>query len=128
MVTLSTIWGNEYQKLSEEEAENWARSITIEQLLDFIILYDYVEHAEPEITMPDYTAIIVDDDVVVFSEDSAVFKLGHLEYELIIPETTFEGLVPKTDCHKVKTFLIGFGIGVVVSTAAIITVYSVLRR
>ena len=41
-----------YISLTKDEALAWLGSISLDQLTDFVIIYDYVEHADAEVTMP----------------------------------------------------------------------------
>lgn len=114
-----------YEPLTREEADAWLHSITYDELLDFVIRYDYVEHATPEFDSPGYLALVVDDDLRVEPDGRARLRIGHLEYRLRLPDMRFPDIVPEPpDCGVLQWASGGFAVGLVagvLSTAFVLT-------
>jgi len=92
MVIPTTI--SAYEPLSEEEAAAWWSTISREERLQFIIDYDYVEHATPEMDPPAYTAVLTDDDVILIPDGPLSLTIGHLSYSVAIEEVRYEDIIP----------------------------------
>lgn len=98
-----TAWASEpdeshgYRPLTEAEADAWLRSVSYEELIRFVIRYDYVEHAEPEFGLPGFSAVVLEEDVVVWPEGPARLAIGHLEYRVELPDLRFEGAAPEQE-------------------------------
>ena len=74
--------GDSYIPLSQEEAVMWLSSISLDELVSFVILYDYVEHADALIEMP--TKVIVEDkkgNLYIEYTSPVCIQIGHLYYE-----------------------------------------------
>jgi len=105
----------EYKPLTREEAEAWLRSITLGELIDFVIKYDMVEHATPTFSSFDYACIVTEQDVIVTPvEPTITMAVGSLQYRLVLPAFTFEDVVPKAE----ETFWKDAGLGAVVGSVA----------
>lgn len=100
-----------YERLTETEAENWLKSITMEELIDFVIRYDYVEHVKPEIVLPEYR-VIEADHLILDPTEKMNIKIGHLEYDVELPEKTVEWEQKKKSCIGPIFIAGGIGIGV----------------
>ena len=71
-----------YIPLSQEEAVMWLGSISLDELVSFVILYDYVEHADALIEMS--TKVIVEDkkgNLYIEYVSPVCIQIGHLYYE-----------------------------------------------
>jgi len=99
----------EYKQLSKEEAEQWLDSITFEELIDFIIRYDYVENTTPLIEFPVYIILIEERDVYIQYQDSMKIKIGHLEYKAELESKKFEKIILEE--KTLKKMGISFGAG-----------------
>lgn len=105
----------EYKPLTREEAEAWLRSITLDELLDFVIKYDMVEHATPAFSSFDYACIVTERDVIVTPvEPTITMAVSSLQYRLALPTFKFEDVVPEVE----STFWKDAGLGAVVGSVA----------
>jgi len=71
-----------YIPLSQEEATMWLSSISLDQLVEFVILYDYVEHVDATIDMP--IKVIIEDkkgNLYIEYTTPVCIQIGHLYYE-----------------------------------------------
>jgi hypothetical protein len=100
-----------YEELTETEAENWLKSITMDELIDFVIKYDYVEHIKPEIVLPEYR-VIETDRLILDPAGKMNIKIGHLEYDVELPEKSVEWNQRERSCVGPIFIAGGIGLGV----------------
>ena len=96
---------------SHEDANDWLMTISYNQLLDFIIAYDYVEHALPVVTQAKKLILIERRDLHITEQDPMRINIGHLEYEIHAEDEVYPDFIPKRDF---KTYLYT-GVGGVVT-------------
>ena len=101
-----------YEPLTEHEAEQWIGSITFEELLDFVIKYDYVENVTPEVSGGGFIIVLSGRDVYIQYQSKMRVKIGHLEYNFELENKVYEDFVPREE--KLKTIGISSGIGALV--------------
>jgi len=99
-----------YEPLTRDQAYTWLQSITLDTMIDFVIRYDYVEHAVPEIEPPTLMAAVTGQDLTVFTETPGTIEIGHLKYEFSTSSISYTGLIPKADCYTIPV-AIGVGVG-----------------
>jgi len=104
-----------YEKLTPEEALSWINSLPINELVDFIIRWDFIEHSIPEMEI-EYSSIITESDLfVVPTPEKTSLLIGsekdnlNLAYEVKLPTFVFKNVIKK----PVNNFPLGFGIGTV---------------
>lgn len=103
----------QYISLTKEEAKNWLKSITMDELLDFIIKYDEVEHAKPIFGTFDYTCVITGQSVYVIPVNPVTgLQIASLKYQIQLPTMQFKGVIPKQESNFLRDFGIGFSTGV----------------
>jgi len=125
-IALSTV--SAYERLTEEEAERWLRSITLGEIITFVIAYDYVEHVEPAIEFPSYLVVVEGNDVQLIPQyeegkDYQEWQVGHLRYMVRFPEMRFDSLIPP--CEPSRNLLwggIGLGAGLIAGAVVVIAV------
>jgi hypothetical protein len=135
LVVLSTLSAQKspdakpYTPLTRDQAKAWLGSITIEQLEDFVIRYDYIEHSLPAFDKFTYLAVVTNRDVYVQPLSPTVdLTIGNaelnLKYKLALPTFTYKGIIPSGN-HFFRDAGIGAGIGVVVTSLVfgLITAY-----
>ena len=118
-----------YVPMTRDQAKAWLGSITLEQLEDFVIKYDYIEHSVPVIDKFTYLAIVTGKDVYVQPLNPNVnLTIGNadlnLKYKLALPSFSYKDVIPSEN-HFWRDAGIGAGVGAV-TTAIIITLVSVL--
>lgn len=86
-----------YDPLTEKEAENWLRSISLEELVKFVIKYDWVEHETPKVTWPKMYAVETKTKIQITSPSKLLISLGHLAYEVDTPVMEFPKSIAKTN-------------------------------
>ena len=86
---------DEYIPLSYEEASAWLMTISYEQLIDFIIAYDYVEHALPVVTPAEKLILISGRDLHITEQEPMKINVGHLEYEIHADDEVYPDFIPK---------------------------------
>jgi hypothetical protein len=97
-----------YEPLTKEQAEGWLKSITYDELLDFIIKWDYIEHTTPNFTFPRYVAIIKDNDVYLQPEFNLMtYTHGYLSYTFSVPQYEYKNIIPKKESNW-QWHLIGY--------------------
>ncbi len=84
-----------YIPLTNQEAENWLMTITYQQLLDFIIAYDLVEHSIPQITPAKKLIFIEGRDLHITEQEPMRINIGHLEYEISTGDEIYPDFIPK---------------------------------
>jgi hypothetical protein len=119
LVSAETSPDTAYTALTRVQARAWLESITLEQLEDFVIKYDLIEHSVPVIDKFTYLAIVSGPDVYVrpvAATTTMTIGIGEnsLKYKLELPSFTYTGLVPKPDSTSFRDGAIGAGIGLVV--------------
>ncbi|KKL06512.1 hypothetical protein LCGC14_2595280 [marine sediment metagenome] len=103
---------NAYEPMTESEVENYLGSITLEELFDFVIKYDLVEHTVPEVSGGDFIILLSGRDVYIEYQNKMKVKIGHLEYNLEMENKVYEGFVPREG--RLKTIGISSGVGALV--------------
>jgi len=109
-----------YDPLTEEEAESWLRSISWEELVQYVVKWDFIEHSEPEFSLIEYSAIVMKDGSVivtpVYPEGVDAWYLmvgdpvvGFLHYRFQPHPMIFEDLVPE----EKRNWIVPLSIGVV---------------
>lgn len=83
--------------ISEIDVEAWWESLNKAQRLEILKSYIEVTNATPEITLPDYAAIITTKDVIIKPLSTGSIIIGHLNYELTFNEMMFKGVIPEPD-------------------------------
>lgn len=113
---------NDYKPLSREEALAWVDSLEEDQLADFVIKWDFIEHSNPVFSM-NYIVIVTDSDVAVIpSPEITPLIIGNanynLSYDLNLPSYRYQGVI-----NAQNGYWKGFGTGIPVgaSLGAIIT-------
>ena len=81
---------SEYQPLTDTEAEAWLRSISIDQLITFVQIYDYIEKAPAQVFLPPATYMLVDNDLYISYKQSVRIHIAHLRYEFEIEDEIIE--------------------------------------
>jgi len=85
----------EYTPLSYEEANAWLMTISYQQLIDFIIAYDYVEHALPVVTPAKKLILIEGRNLHITEQEPMRINVGHLEYEIHVEDEVYPDFIPK---------------------------------
>lgn len=118
----------QYKPLTKAEAETWLKSITMDQLLDFVIKYDEVEHSKLVFTNFDYVCVVSGQSVSIIPVTPQIeVKLASLGYKVQLPTMTFKDVVPKPESHFWRDFGIGAGVGVVALAVIEIAVASLVK-
>jgi hypothetical protein len=127
-----------YEPLSPAEAAAWLDNAPREELIAFVIKYDYIEHAVPDFQDFRWTAILDDAGTVwiqpVYPEGQDFLwwrigseETGRLEYRLRLPTMSFAELVPEEKCDTLKWALIAGGAALLVGTTTGIVIGVSLR-
>ena len=88
---------DEYTPLTYQEASDWLGTITPQELLDFIIAYDYVENATPIITPAKKLLLIEQRNIHIVEQEPMLLTIGHLKYEISIGDEIYPDIIPKRD-------------------------------
>jgi hypothetical protein len=95
------------------EAEAWLTSITMDQLLDFVVKYDEVEHSKMVFTNFDYVCVVSGQSVSIIPVTPQIeVKLASLGYNVQLPTMQFRNVIPKEESHFWRDVGIGAGHGV----------------
>ncbi len=87
---------DDYLPLSKQEAEDWLFTVTMDELIDFVIKYDYVEHVDPLVHQPTIAVVLDKKNDLYLSYPYAMnIEIGHLEYDVMLQEHIIEDFVPK---------------------------------
>lgn len=84
-----------YDSPSDAELETWWSSLTFTERMDFIRVYDRIEHETPEIDLPDAVILLTDRDVLVSYPGPGEIRIGHLTYGVTIPDVNVPDLLPR---------------------------------
>ena len=103
---------NGYEPLTETEVEKWLGSVTFEELIDFVIKYDFVENTTPIVEFPNYIVVLHKRDIYIKYQDKMKVKIGHLEYGFEFEDKVYEKFVPRK--KDIKKIGISFGAGTLV--------------
>ncbi len=101
-----------YQPLTEKEAEEWIGSISFDELLEFVIKYDYVENVTPEVSGGDFIIVLSGRDIYLEYQNKMRVKIGYLEYDFELENKVYEDFVPREKI--MKAIGISSGVGVLV--------------
>lgn len=113
-----------YVPLTREEAEKWLKSITMDELIDFVIKYDTVEHSVPRFDSFDYVAVVSGRSVTVIPTPTVVqVDIATLQYQVTLPTLQFNDIIPQCPSY----FWRDFGIGVGSATAVILFMVGLLK-
>lgn len=95
-----------YNPLTTDQAEGWLKSITYDELLDFIIKWDYIEHTTPDFNIPTYIAIVKGQDIFIEPEfKNSTYSHGYLSYTFTFPSYEYKNIIPKEE-SKWEIYLI----------------------
>ena len=86
---------DEYTPLSYEEAQSWLMTISYQQLIDFIIAYDLVEHSIPQIMPAEKLILISGRDLHITEQEPMQINIGHLEYVIHSEDEVYPDFIPK---------------------------------
>lgn len=86
-----------YIPLTYTEAHSWLLTISYQQLLDFIIAYDSVEHSIPKITPAKKLILIEGRNLHITEQEPMRINIGHLEYEVSMGDEIYPDFLPKRD-------------------------------
>ena len=104
-----------YEPLTSDEATAWWSTLTSDERVQFIIDYDVVENTVPTIGIGGYTALLAGQDLYMIPPvDGMSIEIGHLSYQVDIPEMSWKGFIPK----QASTFWRDFGWGTLAGVAA----------
>jgi hypothetical protein len=125
-----------YEPLTPEQVRLWIQFAPEEELIAFIIKYDFIEHSLLMIQNVDWAAVVLEDGTVrawpVYPEgqDYAIAfigreDVGQLRYGIQFPPLEFPQLVPEKRCETLKwaliiggaALVIGSGVGLVIGLA-----------
>ncbi len=109
----------EYIPLTNQEAKNWLTTITYQQLLDFIIAYDLVEHSIPQVTPSKKLILIEGRDLHITEQEPLKINIGHLEYEISTGDEIYPDFIPKRNAKPYIYVGIGGLITGIIITALI---------
>ena len=101
--------------VTEDQVTGWWLSLTEEEKIEVLLKYASIVNSFPVITLPDYFAVIVGNDILVTPQEGGIIKIGHLEYELTFKEMIFEDLVQFE--QEYTNYLITGGICIVTGLA-----------
>lgn len=123
--------GKPYTAMTRDQAKAWLGSITLEQLEDFVIRYDYIEHSTPVFDKFTYLAIVTNRDVYVQPISPTVnFTIGNadlnLKYKIALPSFAYKGVIPDEN-HFWRDAGIGAGVGAVVVSIIAIAISSAVH-
>lgn len=110
----------EYGPLTPEEAETWLRSVTLEELIDWVILWDYIEHSAPVLNDFNYIMVLTDTDVAMIPRPEAAdmtmgFENTFFTYKIKLPTFTYKNVIePPVQDRFWLGIGIGFGTGLLV--------------
>jgi hypothetical protein len=97
-----------YEPLTDEEIKQYWSSLSEEERLEEIRKLDILEHTSPIIEGGEYIALLTKDGTLIIYPKSIMFlSIGHLAYEIELPEYHIEDFVPPA--QKKKYFLAGIG-------------------
>ena len=108
-----------YVPLTYQEAHNWLLAISYQQLLDFIIDYDLVEHSIPKIMLAKKLILIEGRDLHITEQEPMKINIGHLEYEVSTSDEIYPDFLPKRDSKPFVYVGIGGLITGIIITALI---------
>lgn len=120
--------GSGYEPLSPREAEDWLRSITLEELIDLTIHYDYIEHADPAVSFPDIVALRDGEDLVIDPQGSVEVDIGRLGWRIESPTRRIEGFAAGEEWSlDWRSAGYGFAAGVLAGATGVVTLLIALR-
>ncbi len=87
LIALDTDYrGTDYEPLTPQEAEDWLRSIDLDELIVFTIHANYVERAVPEIVGPEWNVFVTNDEVIAVPDRTMTVAIGALSWIINIDE------------------------------------------
>jgi len=110
--------------VTESQIRGWWESLNENERVEILLNYASIVNGIPTVKLPDYFAVIVNNDVIVTPDGTGSIKIGHLEYELIYNEMIFEDVVPEIKIDYTWYF-IGVGTSLV---GGFVLGYFVFRR
>jgi len=82
----ASVYPSEYEPLSDKEVEKWLRSISLEQLIDFVKVYHFIENTSANVKIPPASYILADSDLYITYQEPVVIRIAHLHYEFEIED------------------------------------------
>ena len=103
----------EFTPISRDEAEEWLKSVTYEELLDFIIQWNFVDNSIPYTEVPSAIAILDKKGNLYITYKEPVFiEIGCLKYNFVMQDQTIERFYKPEKGKRARSFLIGLLAGV----------------
>lgn len=119
-----------YEPLTHAEAYDWLVYWTdtkFEHILDAVIALDYIEHAEPEIDLPDVVVLLEGRDLhLSYNPPRIDLRVGPLQYGIPLPILEWPGFVPESP-KRARILAWGIGIGSAGTIVMISLIKSILR-
>jgi len=91
---------------SAEQIWDWFIRLSYDDQTAILINYYRIEHTIPEISLPDYTAILTtENDLIVYpNEEKGSIKIDYLSYEISMPSYYFPKFI--TEKSPITTYFI----------------------
>ncbi len=80
--------GTDYEPLTQIEAMSWLNNVSVEDVIDLVIAYDFVEHAQPHVIFPQRVVVVTDDQVHIKPQGAVVIRIGHFWWGVTPPDET----------------------------------------
>ena len=86
-----------YDKLTDVEAKQFLEGSTVEEAIEIVQDYDYLEHTAPTVTVEPISYLLFDTDLFVHYDGLSI-EHGKFSYHIDIDEATVYDFVPKKSC------------------------------
>lgn len=123
LLLLTTRFAAAYDPLTREQAYDWVvywLDAEPERVVDVIIAFDHIEHAQPEAVLPDVVVLLEGRDLHLTYEPEPKIdlRLGPFSYGIPLPELEWRDFAPAPP-RRIKAFAWGAGVGSVATLALV---------
>lgn len=80
--------GSDYEPLTEIEAQSWINHVDVQEVVDLVIAYDFVEHANPVVMFPTHDVVVTDDEITLTPRGAIVIRIGRFWWGVTPPVET----------------------------------------
>jgi len=122
IMPMANLKAEDYIPLTRMEVIEWLEGIEYDELLDYIILWDYIEHINADVMIPQVVCILDDKgNLYVNYNDLMTIEIGYLRYDVVIQDQVIEDFYSyRKDRNKKIIFFLGGVIGGALTTVLLL--------
>ena len=82
------LYGTGYEALTSVEVMSWLNHASVDEVMELVRLYDFVEHATPVVMFPTHNVVVTDDEITLTPRGAIVIRIGRFWWGVTPPVET----------------------------------------